>query len=85
MTLKAAISGLNLGGGKAVIIGNSATDKSEALWRRYGRFVESLNGKYITAEDVGTAASDMEYVAMENDTTLPVNQHTSAVAEIQVP
>jgi leucine dehydrogenase len=65
MTLKAAISGLNLGGGKAVIIGNSATDKSEALWRRYGKFVESLNGKYITAEDVGTSAIDMEFVAQE--------------------
>lgn len=65
MTFKAAISGINLGGGKAVIIGNSRTDKSEALWRRYGRFIESLGGKYITAEDVGTATKDMEYVAME--------------------
>ena len=65
MTYKAAISGINLGGGKAVIIGDSRRDKSEALWRRYGRFIESLNGKYITAEDVGTATADMEYVAME--------------------
>jgi leucine dehydrogenase len=65
MTYKAAISGLNLGGGKAVIIGNSTTDKSEALWRRYGKFVESLNGKYITAEDVGTNKEDMEYIAMQ--------------------
>jgi leucine dehydrogenase len=65
MTYKAAISGLNLGGGKAVIIGNSATDKSEALWRRYGKFVNSLGGKYITAEDVGTNKEDMEYIAME--------------------
>ncbi len=65
MTYKAAISGLNLGGGKAVIIGNSATDKSETLWRRYGKFVNSLNGKYITAEDVGTNTADMEYIAME--------------------
>ncbi len=65
MTFKAAISGINLGGGKAVIIGNPRTDKSEALWRRYGRFIESLGGKYITAEDVGTATADMEYVAME--------------------
>lgn len=65
MTYKAAISGLNLGGGKAVIIGNSNTDKSEALWRRYGKFVNSLNGKYITAEDVGTNKEDMEYIAME--------------------
>jgi leucine dehydrogenase len=65
MTFKAAITGINLGGGKAVILGNSRTDKSEALWRRYGRFIESLGGKYITAEDVGTATKDMEYVAME--------------------
>ncbi len=65
MTYKAAISGLNLGGGKAVIIGNSYTDKSEALWRRYGKFVNGLGGKYITAEDVGTNKEDMEYIAME--------------------
>lgn len=64
MTYKAAISGLNLGGGKAVIIGDPSL-KSEALWRRYGKFVNSLNGKYITAEDVNTAASDMEYIHLE--------------------
>jgi leucine dehydrogenase len=65
MTFKAAISGLNLGGGKAVIIGDSKKDKSEALFRKFGRFVENLNGKYITAEDVGTSTKDMEYVRME--------------------
>lgn len=65
MTYKAAISGLNLGGGKAVIIGDSRQDKSEALFRKFGRFVNNLNGKYITAEDVGTSTKDMEYVAME--------------------
>lgn len=65
MTYKAAVSGLNLGGGKAVIIGNSKTDKSEALFRTYGRFVEGLGGRYITAEDVGTDVRDMEYVRME--------------------
>jgi leucine dehydrogenase len=65
MTYKAAISGLNLGGGKAVIIGDSRKDKSEALFRKFGRFVNSLSGKYITAEDVGTSTKDMEYVAME--------------------
>jgi leucine dehydrogenase len=65
MTFKAAISGLNLGGGKAVIIGDSKTQKSEALFRKFGRFVNNLNGKYITAEDVGTSTIDMEYVAME--------------------
>jgi len=64
MTFKAAISGLNLGGGKAVIIADPK-QKSEALWRRYGKFVDSLNGKYITAEDVNTSARDMEYIALE--------------------
>jgi leucine dehydrogenase len=66
MTYKAAISGLNLGGGKAVIIADPSM-KSEALWRRYGKFVDSLNGKYITAEDVNTSARDMEYIAMETE------------------
>ena len=65
MTFKAAISGLNLGGAKAVIIGDASKHKSEALMRKFGRFVENLNGKYITAEDVGTTTKDMEYVNME--------------------
>jgi leucine dehydrogenase len=64
MTYKAAISGLNLGGGKAVIIGDPKL-KSEAFMRRFGRFVESLGGRYITAEDVNTKTRDMEYIAME--------------------
>jgi len=62
MTYKAAISGLKLGGGKAVIIGDSKKDKSEALFRKYGEFVNSLGGRYITAEDVGTSTSDMVFV-----------------------
>ncbi|MBS1615312.1 MAG: Glu/Leu/Phe/Val dehydrogenase [Bacteroidetes bacterium] len=66
MTFKAAISGLNLGGGKAVIMADPS-QKSEALWRRYGKFVDSLNGKYITAEDVNTAARDMEFIAMQTE------------------
>lgn len=65
MTYKAAISGLNLGGGKAVIIGDADKLKNEALLRRFGRFVESLNGKYVTAEDVNMSPEDMEYIAME--------------------
>jgi leucine dehydrogenase len=65
MTFKAAISGLNLGGGKAVIIGDSKTKKNEAFLRRFGKFVNSLNGKYITAEDVNMKTSDMEYIHME--------------------
>jgi len=65
MTYKNAISGLNLGGGKAVIIGDSRTQKNEALFRRFGKFVNSLAGKYITAEDVGISPQDMNWVAME--------------------
>ena len=67
MTYKNAISGLNLGGGKAVIIGNSRTDKTEALFRRFGKFVNSLGGKYITAEDVGISPIDMNWVNMETN------------------
>ncbi|MBL6446169.1 Glu/Leu/Phe/Val dehydrogenase [Fulvivirga sp. 29W222] len=65
MTYKAAITGLNLGGGKAVIIGDATTMKTEAFLRRFGKFVESLNGKYITAEDVNMKTRDMEYIGME--------------------
>lgn len=65
MTYKAAAAGLNLGGGKSVIIGDPKKDKSEALFRAFGRYVESLNGRYITAEDVGTDVNDMEYAYME--------------------
>lgn len=65
MTYKASVAGLNLGGGKAVIIGDPRKDKSEALMRRFGKFVDSLGGKYITAEDVGIGTRDMEYVNME--------------------
>lgn len=65
MTYKAAAAGLNLGGGKAVIIGDPKTQKSEALFRAFGRYVNSLNGRYITAEDVGTTVREMEYIFME--------------------
>jgi len=65
MTYKAAVAGLNLGGGKAVIIGDPNGDKTEALFRTYGRFIEGLAGRYITAEDVGTSVHDMEWVRME--------------------
>lgn len=67
MTYKNAAAGLNLGGGKAVIIGDPNKDKSEALFRAFGRFVQSLGGRYITAEDVGTSVEDMEYIKMETD------------------
>src|SRR6187402_30989 len=65
MTYKASISGLNLGGGKAVIIGDSRKDKTEALLRKFGRFIKNMNGEFITAEDVGTNPKDMEYIRME--------------------
>ena len=67
MTYKAAIAGLNLGGGKAVIIGDSKTQKTENLFRSFGRFVEGFGGRYITAEDVGTSIRDMEHVRMETN------------------
>lgn len=67
MTYKNSISGLNLGGGKAVIIGDSYTQKNEALFRRFGQFVNSLSGKYITAEDVGISPQDMVWVNKETN------------------
>jgi valine dehydrogenase (NAD+) len=66
MAYKNALAGLDHGGGKAVIIGDPATDKSEALLRAYGRFVESLNGRYITACDIGTYSEDMDIIARES-------------------
>lgn len=74
MTYKAAISGLNLGGGYAVIIGDSRKEKTEALMRKFGRFIKNLNGEFIAAEDVGTNPRDMEYIRMET-------QHVTGVPE----
>lgn len=73
MTYKAAISGLKLGGGKAVIFGDSKLDKTPEMFVKYGEFVESLNGKYITAEDVGTSTGDMVNIhkATKHVTGLP--------------
>ena len=65
MTFKATAAGLNMGGGKAVIIGDPKTDKSEALFRAYGRFIESLKGRFVTGEDVGIDVNDVEYMYME--------------------
>ncbi len=72
MTKKAACAGLNLGGGKAVIIGNSKvlrkdTVRREAFWRAFGKYLDSLNGRFITAEDVGTCPDDMHFVKMESN------------------
>ena len=67
MTLKSSVAGLNLGGGKAVIIGDPQKLKDEAFLRRYGKFVESLGGRYVTAEDVNMSTRDMQYIHMETD------------------
>jgi leucine dehydrogenase len=67
MTYKNAVAGLNLGGGKSVIIGDNKTADREMIFRAHGRFVESLGGRYITAEDVGTSTADMDYVHMETN------------------
>ena len=72
MTYKASIAGLNLGGGKAVIMADPKTDKSEGLFRSFGTFIESLNGRYVTAEDVGTDVNDMEYIFMETSNVVGV-------------
>ena len=67
MTYKAAVAGLNLGGGKAVIIGDNRTTQREMVMRAHGRAVESLAGRYYTAEDVGTSVADMDYIHMETE------------------
>lgn len=67
MTYKNAVAGLNLGGGKAVIIGDAKTDKNPEMFRAFGRYVQSLSGRYITAEDVGTTVADMDAIYSETD------------------
>jgi leucine dehydrogenase len=67
MTYKSAVAGINLGGGKSVIVGDNRRQDREALFRAHGRFIETLNGRYITAEDIGTSPADMEYIKLETD------------------
>lgn len=67
MTYKNAAAGLDLGGGKTVIIGNPKTDKNPEMFRAFGRFIQGLNGRYITAEDVGTTEEDMDLIHLETD------------------
>jgi leucine dehydrogenase len=74
MSFKAAITGLNLGGGKAVIIGDAKTQKTPELMLKFGEFVHSLNGKYITAEDVGMTTADMDLVRT-------VTPHVTGISE----
>ena len=74
MTYKHAACGNDLGGGKAVILGDPRTQRSEALLRAYGRFIEGLNGRYLTAEDVGTSQTDMDVIRRET-------RHVTGVSE----
>jgi len=74
MTYKAAMAGLALGGGKSVIIGDPKTDKSDALFLSFARFIDQLNGRYITAEDVGTTVTDMDLIRT-------VTLHVSGVSD----
>jgi leucine dehydrogenase len=67
MTYKNAAAGLNLGGGKTVIIGDPLKDKNEEMFRAFGRFIQGLGGRYITAEDVGTTVADMDLIREETD------------------
>jgi leucine dehydrogenase len=67
MTYKSAVAGINLGGGKSVIIGDNKRPDREALFRAHGRFIETLGGRYITAEDIGTSPADMEFIKLETD------------------
>jgi leucine dehydrogenase len=73
MTYKAAASGLNLGGGKSVIIADPRTDKSEALFRSFGRYIETLGGRYIVAEDVGTSTEDANFIRVETSHVVGVD------------
>ena len=79
MTYKSSLAGLDLGGGKAVIIGDPRTQKTEAMFRRFGRFVDSLNGRYITAEDVGMSLTEMVNIRKEtkNVVGLPTTMNGS--------
>ena len=74
MTYKNALAGLNVGGGKAILIGDPATEKTEAAFRGFGRYVDSLGGRYITAEDMGTDVNDMENVYRETEYVVGVHQ-----------
>jgi leucine dehydrogenase len=67
MTYKSAVAGINLGGGMSVIIGDNKRSDREALFRAHGRFIQTLGGRYITAEDIGTSPADMEYIKLETD------------------
>lgn len=78
MSYKNAMAGLPFGGGKAVIIGDSRTGKTPELFGAYGRFVDSLGGRYVTAEDVGTTISDMEWVSLQTRFVSGLGRNTAS-------
>ncbi len=82
MTYKYAAAGLNLGGGKAVIIGDPRTQKTEALIRAMGRFIQSLHGEYQTGEDVGTTLADMELLAQETEYVVTLPEYCGGAGNI---
>lgn len=82
MTYKYAAAGVDLGGGKAVIIGDPKKDKSEALMRAMGRFIDQLGGEYITGEDVGTTLDDMEVIYSETDHVITLPVHCGGAGDI---
>ncbi len=82
MTYKYAAAGVNLGGGKAVIIGDPKKDKSEALLRAFARFVDQLSGEYITGEDVGTTLADMETLFTETNHVVTLPTHCGGAGDI---
>jgi leucine dehydrogenase len=82
MTYKYAAAGVNLGGGKAVIIGDPKTDKSEALLRAMGKMIDQLGGEYITGEDVGTTLADMETLYIETDHVVTLPEHCGGAGDI---
>ncbi len=82
MTYKYAAAGVNLGGGKVVVIGDPRTQKSEMLFRALGRFINSLRGEYLTGEDVGTTLQDMDYIRMETPYVITLSQESGGAGPI---
>src|SRR5436190_4482044 len=82
MTYKYAAAGVNLGGGKVVIMGDPKTQKSEMLFRALGRFINNLRGEYLTGEDVGTTLQDMDYIRMETPYVITLSQESGGAGPI---
>lgn len=82
MTYKYAAAGVNLGGGKAVIIGDPKRDKNEAMMRAMGRFIDRQGGEYMTGEDVGTTLDDMELLHSETDHVVTLPEHCGGAGDI---